>query len=227
MTGSKITSAPGKTHTLTHTHNVFLHAEKPWVALQGGCGSQSARGCARPPALSREMERVCSVEKEKLTPDDAGADKTANDNVCESARSPDCFWLFAIISCLAYCPLPRLPLVPAPQWFYPPYFLALRRLREEGKKRERTVSRSYPRNRSSHAYQRVLRKVLHAMSPRRLQRDKLADRSRAATATHVRFAKLATMDFRRFSRLPLTYWLKLWHHREAFDENGGNSKIIN
>lgn len=90
MTGSKITSAPGKTHTHTHTHNVFLHAEKRELPSRG-VAAVGLRGGARPPALSREMERVCSVEKEKLTPDDAGADKTANDNVYESARSPDCF----------------------------------------------------------------------------------------------------------------------------------------
>lgn len=67
---------------------------------EGGCGSQSVRGCTSPSLeRGRETEKEGGVErkrerekdrleKEKLTPDDAGADKTTNDNVC---RAPDCF----------------------------------------------------------------------------------------------------------------------------------------
>lgn len=126
-------------------------------------------------------------EKEKPTPDDAGADKTANDKVYGA--------LGRLFLTFRDNLVPRL-LPPSPGTlpgdFIRLYFLALCRERETERKRERererrTVSRSYPRDRSSHAYQRVLRKVLRDVAAPIT--SEINRRSIARTARHI-FRKL-------------------------------------
>lgn len=56
------------------------------VALGGVAAVSPQRGCARPPPEGGKESAAGrrGKEKEKLTPDDAGADKTTNDNVCRA-----------------------------------------------------------------------------------------------------------------------------------------------
>lgn len=117
--------------------------------------------------------------------------------ITSAERSPDCFWLFAIISCLAYCPLPRCPSLRSPVILSAVFPRAV--CVTGGRERKRESSQGLIRETGPPTLISVSSEKCSAMSPRRLQRDKLSI-DRALPDTH--FAKLTTiMDSRSTSRL--------------------------